>query len=545
MISKQYMTWSKAAFVLVLVLGVFGAGALPPGYAQAAPQSPNATATLYPGGSVTSGYLETLWGGTGSSRVLAPQTFLFGNGIPAPNLNPLSNSNSWRSVAPAGGSVQFTGGALRLYSPPSGQTGWHNANNTAACFGGCLGSATGARIFSSSADVVFQQRLNSGDQILGIYSIVSVVFNQMFLATPRWAGIQLMIDFKNTTSYNVPVRMWWFDGSNNYSSPVEACPLSAPYGVAYRLVLNSNGSVTGYVRCTSALTNDYDTFVGTKFETLVGTTPANSISSPATNGYLINLNVFGGQISATQHTYNYIRVQSGNGTTSGQYTSPAIDGNFGAQWSSVSCSGVETYGSGAGSISVFYRVWDSSAPGWTYLGTCNADTTLSIPGTPRARYFQAMFDFNPGSNGYRRLGGAAVNYNPDNTSPACTASPPPNPGTWVSGNTSVTVTCTDNESLMPNGQASQSYGHTLNANQGNQTVSGTACNRAGLCTNYSFSPYNRDSLNPNAPSVTLGGFTGVPPWNPTTVSYAHNGDNGPSGVNRIECSIIWWSIFIS
>ena len=107
MISKQYMTWSKAAFVLVLVLGVFGAGALPPGYAQAAPQSPNATATLYPGGSVTSGYLETLWGGTGSARVLAPQTFLFGNGIPAPNLNPLNNSNSWRSLAPAGGSVQL------------------------------------------------------------------------------------------------------------------------------------------------------------------------------------------------------------------------------------------------------------------------------------------------------------------------------------------------------------------------------------------------------------------------------------------------------
>jgi uncharacterized repeat protein (TIGR01451 family) len=52
-----------------------------------------------------------------------------------------------------------------------------------------------------------------------------------------------------------------------------------------------------------------------------------------------------------------------------------------------------------------------------------------------------------------------------------------------------------------------------------------------------FRTFTVDALAPNAPSVTLGGFTGVPPWNPTTVSYAHNGDNGPSGVNRIECSI--------
>jgi uncharacterized repeat protein (TIGR01451 family) len=52
-----------------------------------------------------------------------------------------------------------------------------------------------------------------------------------------------------------------------------------------------------------------------------------------------------------------------------------------------------------------------------------------------------------------------------------------------------------------------------------------------------FRTFTVDTLAPNAPSVTLGGFTGVPPWNPTTVSYAHNGDNGPSGVNRIECSI--------
>jgi hypothetical protein len=47
----------------------------------------------------------------------------------------------------------------------------------------------------------------------------------------------------------------------------------------------------------------------------------------------------------------------------------------------------------------------------------------------------------------------------------------------------------------------------------------------------------RDTQNPNAPSVTLGGFTGVPPWNPTTVSVAHNGDNGPSGVAFVECSV--------
>jgi len=194
--AKRTTAYRVTMMVLVLVLGGIGGKDLLSGRVHAAPQAPSATATLYPGGSVTSGHLETLWGGPTSSRVLAPQTFLFGNGIPAPDLNSLDNSNSWRSLVPPGGSVQFTGGALRLYSPPSGQTGWHSANNTAACFGGCLGSATGARIFSSSADVVSQQRLNSGDQILGIYSIVSVVFNQVFLATPRWAGIQLMVDLK-------------------------------------------------------------------------------------------------------------------------------------------------------------------------------------------------------------------------------------------------------------------------------------------------------------------------------------------------------------
>jgi hypothetical protein len=194
MIGKQYMTWSKAAFVLVLVSGVFGVGALPPGHAQAAPQSPNATATLYPGGSVTSGYLETLWGGTGSARVLAPQTFLFGNGIPAPNLNPLSNSNSWRSLAPAGGSVQFIGGALRLYSPASGQTGWHNVNNTAACFGGCLGSPTGASVpLSGLPNLVLQHRLNSGDASSDQGSIFVFGINQIHLSPQRWAALEVAV----------------------------------------------------------------------------------------------------------------------------------------------------------------------------------------------------------------------------------------------------------------------------------------------------------------------------------------------------------------
>ena len=52
-----------------------------------------------------------------------------------------------------------------------------------------------------------------------------------------------------------------------------------------------------------------------------------------------------------------------------------------------------------------------------------------------------------------------------------------------------------------------------------------------------FRTFTVDTLAPNAPSVTLGGFTGVPPWNPTTVSVAHNGDNGPSGVAFVECSV--------
>lgn len=49
---------------------------------------------------------------------------------------------------------------------------------------------------------------------------------------------------------------------------------------------------------------------------------------------------------------------------------------------------------------------------------------------------------------------------------------------------------------------------------------------------------NRDTQAPNAPSVTLGGFSGGT-WNPTTISYASNGDNGPSGVDMstVQCSI--------
>jgi len=105
--AKRLTVQRVTIMVLVLVLGGIGGKDLLSGRVHAAPQAPSATATLYPGGSVTSGYLETLWGGTGSARVLAPQTFLFGNGIPAPNLNPLNNSNSWRSLAPAGGSVQL------------------------------------------------------------------------------------------------------------------------------------------------------------------------------------------------------------------------------------------------------------------------------------------------------------------------------------------------------------------------------------------------------------------------------------------------------
>jgi large repetitive protein len=70
------------------------------------------------------------------------------------------------------------------------------------------------------------------------------------------------------------------------------------------------------------------------------------------------------------------------------------------------------------------------------------------------------------------------------------------------------------------------------------TIVAQAIDNAGnVSANSNTVTIQRDTQAPNAPSVTLGGFTGVPPWNPTTVSYAHNGDNGPSGVNRIECSI--------
>ena len=69
------------------------------------------------------------------------------------------------------------------------------------------------------------------------------------------------------------------------------------------------------------------------------------------------------------------------------------------------------------------------------------------------------------------------------------------------------------------------------------TISARVVDNAGNVGPVTTVTVQRDTQAPNAPSVTLGGFSGVPPWNPTTVSYAHNGDNGPSGVNRIECSI--------
>ncbi len=530
---------ARRRFSLVLVAGLLLAGlsvTMPARPAFSAPQAPAASASLYPGGSVTSGFLETIWGGSGSARVLAPQTFLFGNGIPAPDLNIQalqgSGSNSWRATNVSGGSVQFTGGALRLYSPPSGQTGWHlsNAHNAAACFGGCLGVATGIWI-AGTPNLALQHRLNGGDSVLGNGSILVFGVNQVHLSPARFVELEVMVPPAGL----VQARMSWYTGGPiNSSTPVDACPLYATYGVAYRLSVNSNGSVDGYIRCADAMTNDWDAYSGTKLEHYVGTAPVGTLLTAY--GYLVNTNVYGGQTSATQSTYNYLKnINSAAATTSGSYTSPVIDGGFGAQWTSVSCSGVQTYGSGTGSLDVFYRIWDSAAPDWTYLGTCNADGTLSIPGAPRARYFQAQFVFNSGSNGYRRLGGATVNYNPDTTAPTCTVSPGPNPGSWVSGNTAVTVTCTDNEALMPNGSASQNYGHTLNANQGNQTVSGTACNRNNNCVNYTYSPYNRDNIAPNAPGLSLSGFS-QGSWNPSTLNVQNNGDN-LSGVSAIQCSV--------
>ncbi|WP_169238740.1 DUF7507 domain-containing protein [Candidatus Roseilinea sp. NK_OTU-006] len=525
---------------LVLAGGVLLAsvwGATPARPALSAPQAPAASATLYPGGSVVSGYLETIWGGSGSARVLAPQTFLFGNGIPAPDLNIQAlqggGSNSWRATNISGGSVQFTGGALRIYSPPSGQTGWHfsTAYNAAACFGGCLGGATGVSILGTP-NLVLQYRLNTGDLILGNGSITVFGVNQVHLSPARWVAVEVMVPNAGL----VQARMRWDAGGLvQASAPVDACPNYATYGVAYRLAVNGNGSVDGYVRCANAVVNDWDAYGGTKMEQYVGTAPAGTLL--VGSGYLVNVNAYGGQTSATQMTLNYLKnLNSAAATSSGQYASSVIDGGFGAQWTSVTCSGVQTYGSGAGNLDVYYRIWDSAAPGWSYLGTCNSDGTLSIPGAPRARYFQALFGLNEGSNGYRRLGGASVNYNPDTTAPTCTVSPAPNPGSWVSGNTSVTVTCTDNEALMPNGSASQNYGHTLNPNQGGQTVSGTACNRNNTCVNYSYSPYNRDSAAPNAPSLSLSGFS-AGSWNPSTLNVGNNGDNGPSGVSAIQCSI--------
>lgn len=90
---------SKRRLEMALAGGMLLAGLLGTAPAVSAPNAPAASANLYPGGSVTAGYLETIWGGSGSSRVLAPQTYLFGNGIPAPDLNIQglqgSGSNSW------------------------------------------------------------------------------------------------------------------------------------------------------------------------------------------------------------------------------------------------------------------------------------------------------------------------------------------------------------------------------------------------------------------------------------------------------------------
>ncbi|GIV85691.1 MAG: hypothetical protein KatS3mg052_2698 [Candidatus Roseilinea sp.] len=95
------------------------------------------------------------------------------------------------------------------------------------------------------------------------------------------------------------------------------------------------------------------------------------------------------------------------------------------------------------------------------------------------------------------------------------------------------VTCSDDRSGI---RGNSTFNFTLNPNQGNQSVSGTACDLAGNCTNFSFSPYNRDSAAPNAPSLSLSGFS-VGSWNPSTLNVANNGDNGPSGVSAIQCSV--------
>jgi hypothetical protein len=46
----------------------------------------------------------------------------------------------------------------------------------------------------------------------------------------------------------------------------------------------------------------------------------------------------------------------------------------------------------------------------------------------------------------------------------------------------------------------------------------------------------RDTQNPNAPSLSLSGFSSGT-WNPTTLNVQNNGDNGPSGVSAFQCSI--------
>jgi hypothetical protein len=51
-----------------------------------------------------------------------------------------------------------------------------------------------------------------------------------------------------------------------------------------------------------------------------------------------------------------------------------------------------------------------------------------------------------------------------------------------------------------------------------------------------FRTFTVDTLPPNAPSLSLSGFSSGT-WNPTTLTVQNNGDNGPSGVATIQCSI--------
>jgi uncharacterized repeat protein (TIGR01451 family) len=83
----------------------------------------------------------------------------------------------------------------------------------------------------------------------------------------------------------------------------------------------------------------------------------------------------------------------------------------------------------------------------------------------------------------------------------------------------------------PSNVASLGHGTTI--------VARAVDNAGNVGANSNTVTIQRDTQAPNAPSVSLGGFSGGT-WNPTTISYAHNGDNGPSGVNwpaSLECSV--------